>query len=70
MLGYKLEARVRRDKNETPSEEKPSFLHIDEETYKELLRHTALTVVSTAAVLTALGTTREVIVNITNPANY
>lgn len=68
MFGYKVEARLRRDRDKSETTEPtPGFVFSDE-MYKDLLRHTALTAVSVYAVVTVLGTSREVIVNLTNPA--
>ena len=69
MFGFKVETRIRRDnRNDQPTEDL-KMPKLDPELYKDLLRHTALTVVSVMAVSTALGTTREILVNVTNPAN-
>lgn len=69
MFGFKVETRIRRDsRNDQPAEDF-KMPKIDPDLYKDLLRHTALTVVSVMAVSTALGTTREILVNVTNPAN-
>lgn len=69
MFGFKVETRIRRDnRNDQPTEDL-KMPKIDPDLYKDLLRHTALTVVSVMAVSTALGTTREILVNVTNPAN-
>ena len=69
MFGFKVETRIRRDnRNDQPSEDL-KMPKLDPDLYKDLLRHTALTVVSVMAVSTALGTTREILVNVTNPAN-
>lgn len=69
MFGFKVETRIRRDnRNDQPTEDL-KMPKLDPDLYKDLLRHTALTVVSVMAVSTALGTTREILVNVTNPAN-
>ncbi len=69
MFGFKVETRIRRDnRNDQPTEDF-KMPHVDPDLYKDLLRHTALTVMSVMAVSTALGTTREILVNVTNPAN-
>ena len=69
MFGFKVETRIRRDnRNDQPTEDL-KMPKLDPDLYKDLLRHTALTVVSVMAVSTALGTTRELLVNVTNPAN-
>ena len=69
MFGFKVETRIRRDnRNDQPTEDL-KMPKVDPDLYKDLLRHTALTVVSVMAVSTALGTTREILVNVTNPAN-
>ena len=69
MFGFKVETRIRRDnRNDQPTED-IKMSHVDPDLYKDLLRHTALTVISVMAVSTALGTTREILVNVTNPAN-
>lgn len=69
MFGFKVETRIRRDnRNDQPTEDL-KMPKLDPDLYKDLLRHTALTVMSVMAVSTALGTTREILVNVTNPAN-
>ena len=69
MFGFKVETRIRRDNRNDPPAEDFKMPHVDPDLYKDLLRHTALTVMSVMAVSTALGTTREILVNVTNPAN-
>lgn len=69
MIKPKIEIRLRRDKEEPTTSEKNERPAIDDGMIKDLMRHAALTVVSVMAVNTALGTTREILVNVTNPAN-
>lgn len=68
MFGYRVEARLRRDRQDKEETAPPYVLSHDD--IKDLATHIALTAVAAYTATSIVGGAREIAVNLSNPANY
>lgn len=68
MFGYRVEARLRRDRQDKEETAPPYVLTHDD--VKDLATHIALTAVAAYTVISIVGGARDIAVNVANPANY